>query len=524
MALVAVFATSCSDDNDPTYLDGLRVSTSFVSIPEEGGSADLTFQANSDWYITCCDTCKLFNHDHMAKGKATNYLSWLNIDKLSGQAGENTVKFSADKYLGGHAGVVYLHCGDEVQNIKITQGTIAVTEATCKEVTEGPDGKLYRVTGTCKNIYNTEYGNWHLDDGTADITIYGTLDAKGATKNFKSLGIEEGDIVTVEGPKQLYGETVELVDVTVINIQKSLLKVDSVSCDTIALEGGDLTAFVTCKGDGLSVEIPKADHGWLSILSVTGGTNSTVKFHATANPEGIRTSEVTLKTTKNGKEYVKVLTIVQLGSLYVVRPDTVNVTVDEFLKYPVNDIQHYQMTGVIDRVANTSYGNFYLKDYTGETYVYGIGKKGDFEKLGLKVGDIVTLIGTRAAFNGTPQVGNGSYVTHISVTPVTIAEFIEKPKDKNTYYMVSGTITSLKDNKGNDNDYGNLYLSDGTNQLYVYGCYPGWGATGDFRKGFIKAAGIEVGDRLTMIGYKDVYNDLIELCGGVYFSHEKLEK
>ena len=55
--------------------------------------------------------------------------------------------------------------------------------------------------------------------------------------------------------------------------------------------------------------------------------------------------------------------------------------------------------------------------------------------------------------------------------------------------------------------------------MYVYGCYSGYGAVQDARKGFIKAAGIKVGDQLTMIGYKDTYNGLIELCGGIYFSH-----
>ena len=74
-----------------------------------------------------------------------------------------------------------------------------------------------------------------------------------------------------------------------------------------------------------------------------------------------------------------------------------------------------------------------------------------------------------------------------------------------------------------ENDYGNLHMTDGTNELYVYGCYPGYGAKGDARKGFIKAAGIEVGDELTMIGYKDTYNGLVELCGGIYFSHKKAE-
>ena len=52
-------------------------------------------------------------------------------------------------------------------------------------------------------------------------------------KNFLSLGIEVGDIVTVEGPKTTYNGTVELVNVTVINIEKSLIKVDSLMVDGV---------------------------------------------------------------------------------------------------------------------------------------------------------------------------------------------------------------------------------------------------------------------------------------------------
>ena len=87
------------------------------------------------------------------------------------------------------------------------------------------------------------------------------------------------------------------------------------------------------------------------------------------------------------------------------------------------------------------------------------------------------------------------------------------------YCAVTGTIKDLLGSNGKPNDYGNLHITDGTNELYVYGCYPGYGATGDNRKFFIKNAGIKEGDILTMIGYKDTYNELIELCGGIYFSH-----
>ena len=69
-------------------------------------------------------------------------------------------------------------------------------------------------------------------------------------------------MITVEGPKLTYGSTVELLDVTVVAINKSLIKVDStyvagVASNELPLEGGELTAYVTCKGQGVTVDIPE---------------------------------------------------------------------------------------------------------------------------------------------------------------------------------------------------------------------------------------------------------------------------
>lgn len=58
---------------------------------------------------------------------------------------------------------------------------------------------VYRLTGTVKNIANTTYGNFDLVDGESSIYIYGLLDKAGAAKNFASLGIKEGDKLTLEG-------------------------------------------------------------------------------------------------------------------------------------------------------------------------------------------------------------------------------------------------------------------------------------------------------------------------------------
>ena len=137
-----------------------------------------------------------------------------------------------------------------------------VKEGTCADVIAGKDGDVFRVTGTCTEIKNMTYGNWMLKDETGEVYIYGTLDAEGKAKNFTSLGIEVGDIVTVEGPRKTYNTTIELVDVKVINIKKGAVETAKVwdftkwSAATIAALKADAAA---SKTEGWSDVEKKAD-------------------------------------------------------------------------------------------------------------------------------------------------------------------------------------------------------------------------------------------------------------------------
>ena len=128
------------------------------------------------------------------------------------------------------------------------------TVATCAEIIAGADGTVFQVTGTCKSITNAGFGNWILSDATGEITIYGTLDKNGqkSTKEsqlnpLSSWGIEEGDLVTVKGAKKTYNQTVELVDVTVVKVEKgSTPPVDDVvvaTIEEILNEGTDGTVY-----------------------------------------------------------------------------------------------------------------------------------------------------------------------------------------------------------------------------------------------------------------------------------------
>ncbi|QGY44341.1 DNA-binding protein [Maribellus comscasis] len=488
IAILALM-TSCDDEETVTLLKEIQVSSSYVSIPVDGGSTSITVTAIDSWTVE-------------------SDIEWLTISSTSGSAGESTLTFSAESALDGRTAELSIQCGDATQRINVVQGLATIASATCQEVIDGPESKTYQVTGVVTAITNTTYGNWYLEDETGSIYIYGTLDEGGNERNFLSWGLEVGDEITVQGPKTVYNGVVELVNVTVVNINKSLVKVDSVQNATLPLDGGEFVAYVTCKGEGLSVEIPDDAKSWLSISSVqTVGTNSVVTFKAEANTEGDRETTLTFSTTDGTKNYTAQTTLSQAGAI-------IDATIEEFLAAEVGGTK-YRLSGVITDISNTTYGNLDIRDFSGETFVYGIE---DFQDKDLKVGDIITIVGERSAYHESPQVGNAVLEDVIPVTPVTIAEFLAKPEDSDTYYMITGAI-SLIDYE----PYGNLYLNDGDSEVYVYGCYPGWGATGDDRKGLLAAKGIGVGDTLTVIGIRTSYDGQDQLGYGIYFSHVSAE-
>lgn len=92
-------------------------------------------------------------------------------------------------------------------------------------------------------------------------------------------------------------------------------------------------------------------------------------------------------------------------------------TVAQFLAASEDDVV-YEITGVITAVDNTQYGNFYLKDSTGEVYVYGLcspeGEQKYWATAGVDVGDIITVRTVRTSHNGTPQGKNALYVSDVN--------------------------------------------------------------------------------------------------------------
>lgn len=500
IALIAVagFFASCSDDKDLGQLDGIQVSQSSLSIPVEGGKVEFDVTSAADWKFVTNDK----------KGNPVDSIpAWINSSCTGGNAGTTHVVFNAAATKGANNSTFKLVSGALTQYITVIQGVLNPPFSTCKEILAGNDGETYKVKGTLTKLSNTTYGNWYINDGTGEVYVYGTLDANGSEKNFASLKLEEGDEVTIQGPRETYKGTPQLKNVTVLSYTKSLIKVEELDKDTLDKAGEDFKVTLTVKGEGVTVDIPEADQSWLSVKGiVTSGTKAEITFHANANAGGARSSSISFTSTRGKQSSTVTAKVYQLGSI-------IECSIADFNKVEKGSTV-YRLTGVITKVVKAQYGNCYIKDATGETYVYGIGAKGDFEKKGLKVGDVVTLTGVKDIYNGTGQMKNATLEAVKVVTKISVADFLTKKDDKNVYYMLEGTITEFDGQKNDLKTFGNFGLTDETGSAYVYGLTAGWGGEGK-KAGTL---GLNYGDKITIIGYHTSYKGTQQVGGAFLFS------
>lgn len=235
----AVALLSCSDNQTVAGLPQLQLDQTFVTFPLKGGDLDVTLNASSDWQVA----------DYTA--------SWLTLSASSGRAGISKLCLHADSTLNGREVDLRILADGQTQYLRVRQGNLDATLATCADVIHATksNGKIFRVRAIVRAITNTEWGNMLFGDETGQITIYGTLDADGAEQNFSSLGIEVGDELVVEGPRDTWGTTVELVNVTVVSIKKSLIKIFTPQ-PTLPAEAGTFSLRVAYKGSGVYLSIP----------------------------------------------------------------------------------------------------------------------------------------------------------------------------------------------------------------------------------------------------------------------------
>ena len=229
-----------------------------------------------------------------------------------------------------------------------------------------------------------------------------------------------------------------------------------------------------------------------------------VKIAVLPNEGGDRTGSVSFSSGSSTVPY----NFFQKGSIIETTADKINAAADGETQY--------RLTGVVTKIANGKYGNIYIKDYTGEVYAYGTydadGNRFDAFATPVQVGDIVTVVGPKTSYNGSPQMKNVTVEKHIPVKIVTVAEFLAAPVSKDVYYGIVGNVSKIA-----NTTYGNFDIVDETGSVYVYGLLAGWGGPS---KQFESLEIVE-GDKISIIGVRAAYNGTAQVGSAFLFmKHE----
>lgn len=478
-AIAAMTMLASCSENDTLELDNIKVSQSYITLPEKGGDVTVEITASEDWTFDIDFDVEEKKLDD-EKGVVKYYVptkqldlkvnSWFTVSARSGSKGKTKVTFHADATTDSRSSALQIKAGDKIQNVIVAQTVGAPEEkaVSVKDVIDGTDGKTYRVKGFCTAISNTNYGNWDMSDSEGNsIMIYGTVDATGSY-NWNSFNIAVGDEVEVEGPRVTFGSTIELKDASFISVKKALLACDDVN-KFLAKEATSFELKVVQKGDGLSFE---TDSDWLTIegngYTSDGKGNLTFKVNVEENATGAdRTASIVLKSTNKKGQTILPVSITQLGSSAVAEGGIA--AINGILKTATDKKKPAKFDYILKnaKVTYKNGSNIFVEDETGGLYVYGSDA--------LKVGQVINgrVWGEGYAYKKLPQTSAFNLQFAKVTTPedskvepmsVTLAELNANfDYYMNRYVKISGAKVETEIDAKYPEVKSNGKITDGTN-------------------------------------------------------------
>ena len=546
-AFGALFVTSCKEIQDkPITPVNITVSSDYIEVDSVGGTYTVDLYSSTAWTAEIVisnpwgDEEKNFEAD-----------PWISIDPVAGSASIDTsdvkeitinVKENvSDSVLYQREVIIYfrsdnmiyatttVHQMGGVLKPNADTGPKPVTVAEFLAAEES--NQWYRLSGKVVGLYNTEYGNFNIEDETGSVLCYGlNLNATAGDKTFSQIGIGEGDNVTLVGRRSSYNGTPQVGDAYYAPLKVTVAEFLSAEIDDNQLY--ELT--------GIMEGPVNTEYGNFDITDESGsvyvyGLTSTVilgesndkSFSTLGYVEGDTLTIVGTRGDYNGKPEV-------MGPAYAVRakggspapdpdpePELTKATVAEVIAAEVSDDVWYELTGTITDVQNTEYGNIVIEDETGSILVYGLTKEWNggsndksYSEIGLREGDIVTLGGTRDEFDGEPQIGGTAfYISHVQgeapeILESTIKDFLAA-EESEQWYRLSGRISNLS-----DSPYGNFDLEDEDgNSVYVYGLK----VSADAGSQTFAETGLQEGDYVTLIGKRSSFEGKPQV-GSAYYA------
>ena len=546
-AFGALFVTSCKEIQDkPITPVNITVSSDYIEVDSVGGTYTVDLYSSTAWTAEIVisnpwgDEEKNFEAD-----------PWISIDPVAGSASIDTsdvkeitinVKENvSDSVLYQREVIIYfrsdnmiyatttVHQMGGVLKPNADTGPKPVTVAEFLAAEES--NQWYRLSGKVVGLYNTEYGNFNIEDETGSVLCYGlNLNVTAGDKTFSQIGIGEGDNVTLVGRRSSYNGTPQVGDAYYAPLKVTVAEFLSAEIDDNQLY--ELT--------GIMEGPVNTEYGNFDITDESGsvyvyGLTSTVilgesndkSFSTLGYVEGDTLTIVGTRGDYNGKPEV-------MGPAYAVRakggspapdpdpePELTKATVAEVIAAEVSDDVWYELTGTITDVQNTEYGNIVIEDETGSILVYGLTKEWNggsndksYSEIGLREGDIVTLGGTRDEFDGEPQIGGTAfYISHVQgeapeILESTIKDFLAA-EESEQWYRLSGRISNLS-----DSPYGNFDLEDEDgNSVYVYGLK----VSADAGSQTFAETGLQEGDYVTLIGKRSSFEGKPQV-GSAYYA------
>ena len=401
----AALAAGCAQEQVISSIAEFKPEKSYIGLPLEGGINTTPVKATASWSF---DTSAI--------------PEWLTVSPTSGGAEVEHIVFAAEPNTGNSERSVNLvvNVGGKQQRFTVIQagpGEVEAPLSTIAQVAAGNDGETFRIRGTVTSIVNTNYGNLYVSDDTGSIYIYGLFNAKGQypkdAGGWATFGVEVGDVITVQGPRTLYnGTTLELVDATLINVEKSLIEVDP-SEIAVGSDAGTFTVSVTSKANGMAV-LPS--ESWVRVTDIAAGEKDAVvySFAYDANTTtASRTATIQFKAANSSRA----VTVTQEG----IPPTGQSIT--EIVALPDNSgVETLEST-----VAAKTTKGFVLSDGATAIYVYDNGANP------VEIGDVVKVLATKTTYNGVPELATVTSVEKTGTASVDYPAAKDVTADAATY-------------------------------------------------------------------------------------------
>ena len=518
-----LFAQSCGEKNEePTGAPSIELSTSSIELEKDGGSQVIQVNATRDWKVTVSD-------------------EWIAVDPTSGsgsnKAQDVTVSVLSNDGL-DRTGTVSFSIGFDTKTLTVNQkGTGSASELIVYHNNFDKEDAVKSDSGW--KTYLDSFDGWKNETGSGISSIdyafsgmsarqtssgasNGTYsDYAGSGRNYlwfaannyfevKNITLPEGKVdytISFGAERNLYQ-----ADDNTFNPAEFLVYVSNDGQKWVALEYAFPNGLKSSRWDLAS-----------STFTVPAGTTTLYIYVKATLASAYMMDDLDLSVASAAGTAIDFSKGIDLGTGGGETPDpgtdytkAESKTVAEFIA-AANKTTYYKLKGTVSRF-NSTYCSFDLTDETGTIYVYSVADKTAWSTV--KDGGVVEIAGLYDFYDAKSQheVVKAQFIsfkeaeTPSEITNATVAEFLAAEKSATVLYRLTGTITEIQ-----NTTYGNLMLKDDTGEVLIYGVKK----DKDAANTSFSELGAEVGDKLTVVGYRDEYSGTKEMKNGYC---EKLEK